>query len=75
MKNRLSLLVDLASFLTREVDFDVLLETTCERVAEALLAERATIWLVDADQGDLVSHVAIELPTLRRKFDTLRGVR
>jgi DNA-binding NtrC family response regulator len=67
MVNRLSLLVDLASLLTREVDFDALLATTCERVAEALSAERATIWLVDAERGDLVSRVAIlpELSTLR----------
>ena len=54
--NRLSLLVDLASLLTREVDFDALLKTACERVAEALAAERATIWLVDAEHGDLVSR-------------------
>ena len=67
MANRLSLLVDLASLLTREVDFDALLGTTCERVAEALSAERATIWLVDAEKGDLVSRVAIlpELAALR----------
>ena len=63
--HRLSLLVDLAALLTREVDFDALLATTCERVAEALEAERATIWLVDAEKGDLVSRVAILLPTLR----------
>ncbi|HVH43699.1 MAG TPA: sigma-54-dependent Fis family transcriptional regulator, partial [Labilithrix sp.] len=67
MVNRLSLLVDLASLLTREVDFDALLRATCERVAEALSAERATIWLVDAEDGDLVSRVAIlpELSALR----------
>ncbi len=67
MVNRLSLLVDLASLLTREVDFDALLRATCERVAEALAAERATIWLVDAEKGDLVSRVAIlpELAALR----------
>jgi Nif-specific regulatory protein len=74
MVNRLSLLVDLASLLTREVDFDALLTTACERVAEALSAERATIWLVDAEHGDLVSRVALlpELPTLRLPLD--RGV-
>jgi Nif-specific regulatory protein len=67
MVNRLSLLVDLGSLLNREVDFDALLATACERVAEALSAERATIWLVDAEKGDLVSRVAIlpELPALR----------
>ena len=74
MSNRLSLLVDLASLLTREVDFDALLATACERVAEALSAERATIWLVDAERGDLISRVAMlpELPTLRQPLE--RGV-
>jgi len=72
--NRLSLLVDLASLLTREVDFDALLATACERVADALSAERATIWLVDAERGDLVSRVAVlpELPTLRQPLE--RGI-
>ena len=67
MVNRLSLLVDLSSLLTREVDFDSLLGTACERVTEALAAERATIWLVDAEHGDLVTRVAMlpELPALR----------
>ncbi len=74
MLNRLSLLVDLASLLTREVDFDALLTTACERVAEALAAERATIWLVDAEHGDLVSRVALlpELPALRLPLE--RGI-
>ena len=72
--NRLSLLVDLASLLTREVDFDALLATACERVADALSAERATIWLVDAERGDLISRVAMlpELPTLRQPLE--RGI-
>ena len=72
--NRLSLLVDLASLLTREVDFDALLATACERVADALSAERATIWLVDAERGDLISRVAVlpELPTLRQPLE--RGI-
>jgi DNA-binding NtrC family response regulator len=74
MLNRLSLLVDLASLLTREVDFDALLTIACERVAEALAAERATIWLVDAEHGDLVSRVALlpELPALRLPLE--RGI-
>ena len=71
MSTRLSLLVDLASLLTREVDFDALLSTACERLAEALGADRATIWLVDAEQGDLVTRVAVlpELPALRQPID------
>ena len=36
--SRLSLLVDLASLLAREVDFDALLATACERLAKALRA-------------------------------------
>lgn len=72
--SRLSLLVDLASLLAREVDFDALLGTACERLAKALRADRATIWLVDAERGDLVARVALlpELPSLRQPLD--RGV-
>ena len=57
--SRLSLLVDLAALLTREVDLDALLSAACERVAEALGADRASIWLVDAERGDLVTRVAL----------------
>jgi Nif-specific regulatory protein len=72
--SRLSLLVDLASLLAREVDFDQLLGTACERLARTLRADRATIWLVDAEHGDLVTRVALlpELPTLRQPLD--RGI-
>jgi transcriptional regulator with GAF, ATPase, and Fis domain len=72
--SRLSLLVDLASLLAREVDFDQLLGTACERLARALRADRATIWLCDAERGDLVTRVALlpELPTLRQPLE--RGI-
>jgi Nif-specific regulatory protein len=71
---RLSLLVDLSSLLTREVDLDSLLATACERIAAALDADRATIWLVDAERGDLVTRVALlpELAELRQPLD--RGI-
>ncbi len=66
--NRLSLLVDLASLLAREVDFDALLKMACERLARAMRADRASIWLVDAENGDLFTQVAVlpELPALRQ---------
>ena len=66
--SRLSLLVDLASLLPREVDLDQLLRTACERLAEAMQAERATLWLVDAEEGDLFTRVAMlpEVPRLRQ---------
>jgi len=65
--SRLSLLVDLASLLAREVDFDALLRTACERLADAMHADRASIWLVDAERGDLFTQVALlpELPSIR----------
>ena len=72
--SRLSLLVDLASLLAREVDLDSLLATACERMAVALRADRASIWLVDAERGDLVTRVALlpELPELRQPLE--RGI-
>lgn len=72
--SRLSLLVDLASMLAREVDFDALLGAACERLAAAMHADRATVWLVDAERGDLVTRVAVlpELPGLRQPLS--RGI-
>ena len=66
--SRLSLLVDLASLLAREIDLDALLATASQRLAHALSADRATVWLVDAERGDLVTRVAIlpEVPSLRQ---------
>jgi GAF domain-containing protein len=74
MSSRLSLIVDLATLLAREVDFDALLATACERLARALRADRASIWLVDAEHGDLVTRVALlpELRALRQPIE--RGI-
>jgi DNA-binding NtrC family response regulator len=74
MSSRLSLLVDLSSLLAREVDLDALLAMACERVAAALHADRATIWLLDAERGDLVARVAMlpEVPELRQPIE--RGI-
>ncbi|MBI5531862.1 MAG: sigma-54-dependent Fis family transcriptional regulator [Deltaproteobacteria bacterium] len=71
---RLSLLVDLASQLAREVDLDALLESACERIARAVRADRATVWLFDAERGDLVTRVAVlpEVPQLRQPLS--RGI-
>ncbi len=59
MGSRLSLLLDLASLLSREIDLDALLRASCERMAEALSADRASIWLVDSEKGDLFTRVAL----------------
>ena len=72
--SRLSLLVDLAALLSREVDLDTLLAAACERLAEALRADRASVWLVDAERGDLVTRVADlpEVQALRQPLE--RGI-
>ncbi len=72
--SRLSLLVDLSSLLAREVDLDSLLASACERLSQALEADRASIWLVDSEQGDLVTRVALlpEVPELRQPLQ--RGI-
>jgi len=74
MSSRLSLLVDLSSLLAREVDLDALLATACERIAQALHADRATLWLFDAERGDLVARVAMlpEVSELRQPIE--RGI-
>ncbi|HEY8086812.1 MAG TPA: GAF domain-containing protein, partial [Polyangiaceae bacterium] len=62
--HKLSLLLDVGAMLAREVQLDALLEMLGSRVAAALHAERATIYLVDAATGELRSRVA-DLPELR----------
>jgi Nif-specific regulatory protein len=72
--SRLSLLVDLASLLAREVDLDTLLSSACERMGEALHADRASIWLIDAEVGGLFTRVALlpEVNELRQPIE--RGI-
>jgi Nif-specific regulatory protein len=65
--HKLSLLLDLGAMLAREVGFDTLLGTLGTRIAQAMRAERATIYLVDATTGELRSRIADlpELPEIR----------
>ncbi len=63
-EHKLSLLLDLGALLAQEVDLDTLLGTIGARIASALRAERATVWLVDAASGGLRARVA-DLPELR----------
>jgi Nif-specific regulatory protein len=56
--HKLSLLLDVGAMLAREVELDALLEMLGHRVASAMRAERATIYVVDADTGELRSRVA-----------------
>ena len=64
---RFELLADLGAMIAGEVELDDLLRTFATRVARALGADRATLWLIDAASGDLRSRVATlpELTELR----------
>ncbi len=61
--HKLSLLLDLGALLAQEVELDGLLARIGHRVAQALRAERATVYLVDGATGELRSRVA-DLPEL-----------
>src|SRR5437879_3988506 len=50
--------------LAREVELDAILRALGSRIAEAMRAERATIYVVDAATGELRSRVA-DLPELQ----------
>src|SRR5512140_3728550 len=64
---RFELLADLGAMIAGEVELDDLLATFADRVARALGADRATLWLIDGATGDIRSRVATlpELPELR----------
>ncbi|HSN28051.1 MAG TPA: sigma 54-interacting transcriptional regulator, partial [Kofleriaceae bacterium] len=64
---RFELLADLGAMIAGEVELDDLLATFADRVARALGADRATLWLIDAATGEIRSRVATlpEMPELR----------
>jgi Nif-specific regulatory protein len=65
-EQRFELLADLGAMIAGQTELDELLTSFAERVARALGAERATLWLLD-ESGELRSRVATlpELPELR----------
>lgn len=72
--HKLSLLLDLSAMLAREVELDAILTAIGSRVASALRAERATVFLVDSATGELRSRVA-DLPELEEiRLPAGRGV-
>jgi len=66
-EQRFELLADLGAMIAGEVELDDLLATFAGRVARALGADRATLWLIDGATGDIRSRVATlpEMPELR----------
>src|ERR1700754_4572436 len=61
------LLSDLGAMIAGEVELDDMLAPFAARVARALGADRATLWLIDGATGEIRSRVATlpELPELR----------
>ncbi|MDO9021598.1 MAG: sigma-54-dependent Fis family transcriptional regulator [Deltaproteobacteria bacterium] len=57
-EHKLSLLLELGALLAQEVDLDALLGDIGQRVARAMQAERATVFVVDAATGDLRARIA-----------------
>ncbi len=55
---KFELLADLGALIAREVELDALLAMFASRVATAMGADRATLWLVDAATGELRSGIA-----------------
>src|SRR5689334_7870741 len=66
-EQRFELLADLGAMIAGEVELDDLLATFAARVARALGADRATLWLIDGATGEIRSRVATlpELAELR----------
>src|SRR5687767_11550293 len=62
-EQRFELLADLGAMIAGEVELDDMLATFADRVARALGADRATLWLIDGETGDIRSRVAT-LPEL-----------
>src|SRR5512139_2858944 len=63
-EQRFELLADLGAMIAGEVELDDMLATFADRVAQALGADRATLWLIDGATGEIRSRVAT-LPELR----------
>ncbi len=70
-EQRFELLADLGAMIAGEVELDDMLATFAARVAAALGADRATLWLIDGATGEIRSRVATlpELPELRVPSD------
>jgi len=71
-EQRFELLADLGAMIAGEVELDDLLATFATRVARALGADRATLWLIDGATGEIRSRVATlpEVPELRVPLGT-----
>lgn len=58
-EGRLEVILDITRRLMQVTDLDALLRTIAEATTELLAADRATIFLVDPDRGELWSKIAL----------------
>ncbi|MCA1664413.1 MAG: sigma-54-dependent Fis family transcriptional regulator [Myxococcales bacterium] len=65
MSQKPNVLLAVGPLLQREVDLDELLEQLVTKIAEALTADRGTLYLVDPESGELFSKAA-HLPELKQ---------
>src|ERR1700742_1889803 len=65
MSQKPNVLLAVGSLLQREVALDELLEQIVTKIAEALGADRGTLYLVDPEAGELFSKAA-HLPELKQ---------
>jgi DNA-binding NtrC family response regulator len=73
-EQRFELLADLGAMIAREVELDELLATCAARVARAIGAERATLWVVDGATGELRARLADALDPDDLRLPVGRGV-
>ncbi|MCL4228228.1 MAG: sigma-54-dependent Fis family transcriptional regulator [Myxococcales bacterium] len=73
-ERRFELLADLGAMIAREVELDELLASFAERVARALGADRASLWLIDGDSGELRARVADRVDPEDLRLPVGRGI-
>jgi DNA-binding NtrC family response regulator len=73
-EQRFELLADLGAMIAREVELDELLASCAARVARAIGAERATLWVVDGATGELRARLADALDPDDLRLPVGRGV-
>ena len=73
-EQRFELLADLGAMIVGEVELDDLLKTFAARVARALGADGATLWLIDSRTGEIRSRVATLPEIADVRLPTGRGI-
>ena len=73
-EQRFELLADLGAMIAREVELDELVASFAERVARAMGADRATLWLLDAADGTLRARVADRIDPGDLRLPIGRGI-